>query len=974
MFLPSFFFAHYPATLQPLMTGDDMDNITLDAFLVQLGEAKSEILPVVESAAKRLKSDYGMSVDSSEYVLKDSIPDIPNITDNDFKNPDRERTVTAYINTITKDRDDEVVLPEGTMLDDYRMLPIVLFGHQYDELGVGKNEWIVPTDRNNKDRNYGLIAHTRYASKEANPFADQIYNWRLEEMPMGESIGFVPVEFVTPDDAAWDKLYEGWVKRVTGFLRGKGLEIGQAALEGIERIFTKWLLLEYSDVMVPSNAHAVTLAVEKGLITNDDIERYTIKTPDDDPTSDTVAVPANSGCISEYISVDDTLSDDTFIAKVNRGEIILSGVPDASIDFRGAAGVPPDDIPGISIVKADIVTKPGWDMTETSFRYRVREPGLFQDGTFRTVPIKRDKPKINSIMGKLKGETTMTIQSLIFPKDEGWNLASAKKWLADHPDAKKSMVEKQLFDEGSLREVARTMRESDTTRWNKSLSKAFDVPEKDETPTTYIYGIMKEFLGCDTKEIFINSYSVPSPLLATYLSAFKAVLSGFSGIDTRNFGRDVEIPPIYEVIKLNSTETDDFLIDGLSFYKADDKPLIVEFYPSWSGITVSLITTAVNRSWNKELLVKVQQWVKDNNYLKGEKFALSGEFLDETEDEWSDIVLDDKIENPIRKSISSLNTKGKDVGSRGLMFVGPPGTGKTKTGRIMMKTPNTTFIWVSSEDFGRMSSDRVISLAFSLARDLAPTILFIEDIDTWLRTYMVDLLKTTMDGLKQNKGIITVLTSNDPERLPDALLDRPGRFHHILEFSLPSSKLRSEMITKWVGEIEDSVLKDLLSKTEGFSGAHIEELVTWAKMLAEDDDIPLATALMQSLDRLLSQRELIARIREGKKGIDWIDLDAIEDKSIDDIDLDDIDVTPVGDIDWGNAPLVKNDDISLSDEDIEELTGLIAENMDMDVITDMVMDKFVTAKADEAAAVPTIPSPLDLLSTARGKIISQDTE
>jgi len=957
-----------------------MDNITLDAFMAQLGEANSKILPVAESVAKRLKADYNMSVDSSEYVLKDSVPDVRDIPANDFKNPDRERTVTSYINTITKDRDDEVVLPEGAMLNDYRTLPIVLFGHQYDQLGVAKNEWIVPTDRNNIDRNYGLIAHSRYASIKANPFADQVYNWRLEEMPMGESIGFVPVEFVTPDDKAWEKLYDSWVKRVTGFLRGKGLEIGEAALEGIKRIFTKWLLLEYSDVMVPSNAHAVTLAVQKGLLTSDDIERYTIKVPDDEPIK--TPIYENGKKIGDFI-----IPPNIYSMAASRYDTVTQG-------YGAAAGVPPDDIPGISIGKDNLVTKP--ETTEEYHRIPVNDCTI-------TATIDIDKEK--GIKALYCGDDKK-VATYLFDKEQ-WSMAEAKAWVAENKDAldnielvikegrvisaKNRVILQNTYDAtGNAREALGELLKAtepdqdeidletidnksiNTTRWNKSLSKAFDVPEKDDTPTTYIYGIMKEFLGCDTKEIFINKYLIPCPLLPTYLSAFKNVLGGFTDIDTRNFGRDVEVPPIYEVVKLNSTETDDFLIEGMGFYKANDKPLIVEFCPTWYGINVSLITTTVNRDWNKELLVKVQQWVKDNNFLKGEKFALSGEFLDETSDEWSDIVLDNEIEDPIRKSISSLNTKGKSMGSRGLMFVGPPGTGKTKTGRIMMKAPNTTFIWVSSEDFGRMSSDRVISLAFSLARDLAPTILFIEDIDTWLRTYMVDLLKTTMDGLKQNKGIITVLTSNDPERLPDALLDRPGRFHHILEFSLPSSKLRSEMITKWVGEIEDSVLKDLLSKTEGFSGAHIEELVTWAKMLAEDDDIPLAAALMQSLDRLLSQRQLISRIREGKKGVEWIDLAAIEDKSIDDIDLDDIDVTPVGNIDWGTVPLVKNDDISLSDADIEELTGLIAENMDMDVITSMVVDKFVAAKADESEAVQTIPSPLDLLSKARGKVKSQD--
>jgi hypothetical protein len=84
-----------------------------------------------------------------------------------------------------------------------------------------------------------------------------------------------------------------------------------------------------------------------------------------------------------------------------------------------------------------VVAKPGWDETETSFRFRVRDPALFQDGTFRTVPIKEDKPRVNSVMGKLIDEDTMTVQSLIFPKEDDWDLAAAKTWLKEHEDLTK---------------------------------------------------------------------------------------------------------------------------------------------------------------------------------------------------------------------------------------------------------------------------------------------------------------------------------------------------------------------------------------------------------------------------------------------------------------------------------------------------------------------------------------------------------
>ena len=249
-----------------------MDLITLDAFMTQLGETSSILLPVAEDVAERAKTDYGLKVDNAEFVLKDAIPEVLE------KGTETERTIKSYITTIAKDRDNEAVLPEGAIMDDYNMLKIVLYGHQYDKLGVGKNLWIVANNRHSVEGVYGLIALTKYATIKANPFADQVYNWRMEDMPMGESIGFIPVEYFTPDDKEWSKLFDSWVKRAAAYMQSKTREITDDLFEGLKRIYTKWIMLEYSDVMMPSNAHAVTLAVSKGLLTESEIEQYTIKT------------------------------------------------------------------------------------------------------------------------------------------------------------------------------------------------------------------------------------------------------------------------------------------------------------------------------------------------------------------------------------------------------------------------------------------------------------------------------------------------------------------------------------------------------------------------------------------------------------------------------------------------------------------------------------------------------------------------
>jgi len=122
-----------------------------------------------------------------------------------------------------------------------------------------------------------------------------------------------------------------------------------------------------------------------------------------------------------------------------------------------------------------------------------------------------------------------------------------------------------------------------------------------------------------------------------------------------------------------------------------------------------------------------------------------------------------------------------------------------------------------------------------------------------------------MDGLKGNDGMITILTSNNPEEFPDALLDRPGRFHDVLEFSLPTRDMRKAMISKWTEEkIEDSLMKSILDNTNGYSGAHIKELVDFAKMVKVDDGLDTGKSLLKSLKKLKRQKELIDRIKKDK--------------------------------------------------------------------------------------------------------------
>lgn len=93
-------------------------------------------------------------------------------------------------------------------------------------------------------------------------------------------------------------------------------------------------------------------------------------------------------------------------------------------------GVKSEDEEDASVSK-DEEGKPAPDVTENTIRMRVRDPGAFQEGSFRTVNIGDKGNGISAVMGRLKGETTMTIQSYVFDKSK-WTVERARKWVADH--------------------------------------------------------------------------------------------------------------------------------------------------------------------------------------------------------------------------------------------------------------------------------------------------------------------------------------------------------------------------------------------------------------------------------------------------------------------------------------------------------------------------------------------------------------
>src|SRR5258707_7094717 len=151
------------------------------------------------------------------------------------------------------------------------------------------------------------------------------------------------------------------------------------------------------------------------------------------------------------------------------------------------------------------------------------------------------------------------------------------------------------------------------------------------------------------------------------------------------------MPPIYRPIKLNSTRKDDFLIEGMAFYRGQVK-FVVSLEPDFSGEGVTVWASRDDCDFNTKLLDDAWQWAKDHNFLKGEAFALSGEFIPKTAESWNDVFLEKENREALQRTLNLFNTKGKSFANRGMILTGPPGTGKTLSGRIIRNSIKGTYV------------------------------------------------------------------------------------------------------------------------------------------------------------------------------------------------------------------------------------------------------------------------------------------
>jgi hypothetical protein len=167
---------------------------------------------------------------------------------------------------------------------------------------------------------------------------------------------------------------------------------------------------------------------------------------------------------------------------------------------------------------------------------------------------------------------------------------------------------------------------------------------------------------------------------------------------------------------------------------------------------------------------------------------------------------------------------------RGLVLIGPPGNGKTHALKALINATGKPCLYVKSFASNCVTEHGTIRRVFNRARRSAPCLLVFEDLDSLINDKNRAVFLNELDGFAVNTGVLTVATTNHPDKLDPAILDRPSRFDRKFHFDLPGPDERKAYLVRWNGSLEPTIrlsgeeVEAAVGATEGFSFAYLKEL------------------------------------------------------------------------------------------------------------------------------------------------------
>jgi SpoVK/Ycf46/Vps4 family AAA+-type ATPase len=371
--------------------------------------------------------------------------------------------------------------------------------------------------------------------------------------------------------------------------------------------------------------------------------------------------------------------------------------------------------------------------------------------------------------------------------------------------------------------------------------------------TAEIYNRFEELTEDDIpkelRKAFYGKSGITRPLVVKYDTAKKIVSNVESALKNLPF---VDYNAITKQIKLTSFELAVKWFAQRASDRIERNPILAYYYQNYDSLNVSYERAKkmnAPKCSDKEWLMCVLAELEKNKETSEMLSLVRVYSPEDIRVDFSDIALtDDQIEE-IRKIEIALEEREflreiglTDVGK--LLFIGPPGTGKTTTARALSRKLGLPLVevklsMITSQYLGETSKN--IEKVFELAKILSPCILFIDEFDYVAKTRTSDehaavkravntLLKSIDEINLVEDGVILIAATNHPSLLDPAVW---RRFDKVIEFPEPSESLRRRILEIILAKVPGSYdIDEIVKITEGFTGAELRLVVREAVLKA----------------------------------------------------------------------------------------------------------------------------------------------
>jgi DNA polymerase III delta prime subunit len=234
---------------------------------------------------------------------------------------------------------------------------------------------------------------------------------------------------------------------------------------------------------------------------------------------------------------------------------------------------------------------------------------------------------------------------------------------------------------------------------------------------------------------------------------------------------------------------------------------------------------------------------------------------------FDNLVLPATLKNGLRDDLArffaskELYTRYTIPWRRGVLLVGPPGNGKTHAIKALSNSLGKPCIYVKSFRSEYGTDENNIHAVYEKAREIAPCLLILEDLDAQINDRNRSFFLNELDGFAGNAGILTVATTNHPEKLDSAIVNRPSRFDRKYHFDLPQRPERFAYIEMWNNTMQTELrlseagVTNIADATNGFSFAYLKELFVSSMMgwIGQEGATPMDSVMVEQVSLLHEQ-------------------------------------------------------------------------------------------------------------------------